>query len=321
MARVATAGTANDASAPAWLVRAATALVAVTYVLLVFGSTVRVHGAGLACPDWPLCFGDVVPQLNFEVFLEWGHRVLAGSISVGFVVLGIAVLRSAALRARAGAVWLVAATVLAVQIVLGGLTVLELLAQWTVTSHLLAGNTFCAMLMLLTRRIAQDRLAAPSPVAGPGRLMAVGLAVLVIAQFALGGLVSSSHAGLACGPTFPSCGGASWAPTFSGLVGLQVMHRITAFAVLAGAIAVAASVRGGPAGRAAKVVLAIVCGQVILGISNVLLLMPVEVTILHSAGAAAVFLSTAWLNDEVRRAPAPDALVRPDAAPTLAEAR
>jgi cytochrome c oxidase assembly protein subunit 15 len=54
------------------LARLATALVASTYVLLVFGASVRVHGAGLACPDWPLCFGEVIPTLNFEVVWSGG---------------------------------------------------------------------------------------------------------------------------------------------------------------------------------------------------------------------------------------------------------
>ena len=45
-------------SIPQRTVRSAFALVALTWMLLVFGSTVRVHGAGLACPDWPLCFDD-----------------------------------------------------------------------------------------------------------------------------------------------------------------------------------------------------------------------------------------------------------------------
>ena len=53
------------------LTRLATGLVATTYVLLVFGASVRVHGAGLACPDWPLCFGEVVPEIDFAV----GHQL------------------------------------------------------------------------------------------------------------------------------------------------------------------------------------------------------------------------------------------------------
>ena len=105
-----------------------TALTAVTYALLVFGSSVRVHGAGLACPDWPLCFGEVIPALDFQVFLEWGHRVLAGGVSLGYVALMWAVFRDGERRRRIGWLTAVGAMVLATQVVLGGLTVLELLS-------------------------------------------------------------------------------------------------------------------------------------------------------------------------------------------------
>ena len=84
------------------LARLATALVTTTYVLLVFGASVRVHGAGLACPDWPLCFGEVIPTLNFEVGLEWGHRVLAGLISLGFLGLIVGMWTA---RERVGREW------------------------------------------------------------------------------------------------------------------------------------------------------------------------------------------------------------------------
>ena len=40
----------------ALLSRGCFALLALSYGLIVLGSTVRAHGAGLACPDWPLCF-------------------------------------------------------------------------------------------------------------------------------------------------------------------------------------------------------------------------------------------------------------------------
>ena len=121
----------------------AAVLVVMTYALMVFGAAVRVHGAGLACPDWPQCFGQIIPPLDFEVGLEWGHRALAGVISLGFLGLGYGILRDAELRSRLAPLWAVALVALGVQVVLGGLTVLELLAEWTVTSHLLGANTFC----------------------------------------------------------------------------------------------------------------------------------------------------------------------------------
>lgn len=280
-------------------------LVAVTYVLLVFGSTVRIHDAGLACPDWPMCYGQVVPSLDFEIFLEWGHRALAGMISLAFLGLGGLILTHRDLRRRLGALWGLSAVVLAIQIVLGGLTVLELLAEWTVTSHLLTGNTFC-LLLLVTALALQERHrpVQRQAVGWAPRIAVVLLAAVVMGQLGLGGFVASSHAGLACGPAWPSCGGNAWFPTFSGMIGLQVMHRIGAYTVLAVALLVAASLRGrGRAGRAALVVLGVVLVQACIGIANVWLAMPAIITALHSAGAAATVLCTTWLFSETWRAP------------------
>lgn len=286
--------------------RIAIALTLTTWGLLVFGASVRVHGAGLACPDWPLCFGQVVPPIDFQVGLEFGHRVLAGLISLGFLALGAGMLRiRRALPTGAGALWLLAALVLCVQIVLGGLTVLELLAEWTVTSHLLAGNTFCLTLLLLTLTLREGLAPRTRAPIGPAvRVAAVAMGGLVFAQLAMGGLVASSYAGLACG-TFPSCNGGAWFPTFSGPIGLQVTHRLIAYLLLGTAALLVALTRGrGLPGRLALALLAVVSLQASLGIANVLLGLPVEVTLLHSFGAAATVLTTGWLHHEIWRAPA-----------------
>lgn len=283
------------------------ALAAVTWGLLIFGATVRVHGAGLSCPDWPLCFGQVVPELNFQVFLEWGHRVLAGTISVGFVGLGGWVLYRPELRARAGWLWAGALVVLITQIVLGGLTVLQLLAYWSVTLHLLTGNLFLLALLAIANGLD------PRPIAASvgTRRLARAVAAMWFIQMALGGLVASNYAGLAC-TEWPTCNGGVWVPAFDGIVGLQIAHRAGAYALFALAAAFAFNARGSGAAGAAMVVFGIVLAQVALGVANVLLAMPVEIAVLHSAiadliGITAVLVALRLSTASVAAAPVPGA--------------
>ncbi|MDP3940068.1 MAG: COX15/CtaA family protein, partial [Deltaproteobacteria bacterium] len=129
------------------------ALVGLTWMLIVFGAIVRAHGAGLACPDWPYCFGSLLPRLDFRVLLEWGHRAIAGSLVLLFTGAARYTLREPELRARVGGKILLASALLAVQVVLGGLTVLHLLAEWSVVSHLVTGNAFCLVLLLTARAL------------------------------------------------------------------------------------------------------------------------------------------------------------------------
>lgn len=289
--------------------RAYFALAGLTYALIVLGALVRAHGAGLSCPDWPLCFGEVIPQLDFKVAFEFGHRVVAGGVAILFAALSFATLRHPELGPALRRPLAIAAVLLAVQIVLGGLTVLKLLAIWTVTSHLLTGNAFALALVLVGRRTLA--LARPSPSAPAGsalgasaiahaRIMTAAVAALLVAQVALGGLVSSSYAGLVC-PDWPTCMNGEYFPTFSGIQGLHVLHRTLAYALIV-ALPLAA-IRARP-DRALARLLGLASGLVVcqaaVGVTNVLLRLPVEITALHSALAAALVctlglaVETAW---------------------------
>lgn len=281
---------AQDARAARRLAAGFAILLAVTWALIVLGALVRAHEAGLACPDWPLCFGEFVPRFDLKVAFEYSHRVTALGVSLGFVALAWLALRRAALRrATARAIGL-AAGLLALQILLGALTVWHLLAFWSVTAHLLTGTSFA--LVLLWIACALRDLAAPPP-----RLPAVSTACrrallvsasLLAVQIALGGLVSSRYAGLIC-PEWPTCNGGVWFPSWRGDMGLHLLHRTNAYALL---VALAgAAFAGRSDARLRPILLAalgITVAQVIVGIANVRLGLPVEVTGLHSALAAAL---------------------------------
>ena len=286
-----------------WLANGFFALSGLTVALMVLGALVRAHGAGLACPDWPLCFGEFIPSIDFKVAFEFSHRVFAGSISLAFVTLSLLSLRQAALRQAIGKGLLLAGIALFIQIILGALTVWLKLAVWTVSAHLLTANffvvtIFCVALSLNDLEHSTPRQQASFSV----RLGFLAVAVLLVAQIALGGLVSSSYAGLAC-PAWPSCNGDSWFPSWRGTVGLHLLHRMNAYLLLSAMLCLLwVCAANKQLIKPAVFILSLGFAQVLVGIANVVGGLPVEVTGLHSALAAILILGLSYGNWHAWRA-------------------
>ncbi|MBD2212351.1 heme A synthase [Calothrix sp. FACHB-156] len=176
-----------------------------TLILMAIGSATRVMNAGLACPDWPLCYGELVPakQMNFQVFLEWFHRLDAALI--GLSAIALAGLSWWYRRVLPN--WLPWASTFALflivfQGVLGGLTVTELLRFDIVTAHL--GT---ALLFFTTLLIIGTALTPYQGTRNVGSLPWLGLtaAVLVYLQSLLGALVGSRWALHQCLGTSQLC--------------------------------------------------------------------------------------------------------------------
>lgn len=170
--------------------RIAMGIAIATWMVMAIGSATRVMNAGLACPDWPLCYGSVLPaeQMNLQVFLEWFHRLVAST--VGFATI---VLFGASWYFRQSLPkWLPWATsgslsLVVFQGILGGLTVTQLLRFDIVTAHLGTGLLFFSSLLAITTALTNQA------------------AVLTYCQSILGALVASQWALHQCFATQDMC--------------------------------------------------------------------------------------------------------------------
>ena len=295
--------TETMAQGNAWLL-----LAAVTWLLVGFGALVRAKQAGLACPDWPLCFGEVVPDVRLEgVIYEFGHRLLAGVVALAFAVLSWRAWRVPEVRQRVGGIVVVAAVVLVLQIVMGGLTVLLVErpasgvprpAAWTVTTHLILGNSFVALVAAAGMRLRRSDAHSLAPTTACRVVLALWTLCLA-AQFLLGGVIAANLAGLVC-IEFPTCSGGIWFPAWGGMMGAQLLHRLNGFALVALAGGLAWRAGSGPNAGLSRLVAVAALLQVALGAANIWFALPPAVTVGHSAVASLLFVSTALLWDRGR---------------------
>src|SRR6185295_3055279 len=138
--------------------------VAGTLGLVTIGVVVRATDAGLGCPDWPFCYGQLLPPAgDFKAWIEWIHRTVAAVI--GLEILGLAVLAVRDHRARRSILWPTLGAVLLVgfQAWLGRETVRLGNTGESVTAHLAAAMALVGLLVYVLVRSSY-----PSRVTGSG---------------------------------------------------------------------------------------------------------------------------------------------------------
>ncbi|OLS23033.1 MAG: Heme A synthase [Candidatus Heimdallarchaeota archaeon LC_3] len=118
------------------------------FILMIFGGYVKAIGAGLACPDWPFCHGQIIPfQFGTEPFIwvlmEYVHRLIALSVTILLIILVYQSYyhrnesrKDDPIGMRRFMLILIILVLLSVQISLGGLTIFSSLNEFIVTSHL-----------------------------------------------------------------------------------------------------------------------------------------------------------------------------------------
>jgi cytochrome c oxidase assembly protein subunit 15 len=314
-----------------------------TFVVVVVGAYVRLSDAGLGCPDWPGCYGELTPHLAQDdiakavedqggthgpvslgkAWKEMFHRYIAGGL--GLVILAIAV--TAWLRRRELRQSPLLATSLLVlvmfQAALGMWTVTLLLKPVIVTLHLLGGLATLALLAWLGLR---QETFKPVPAAAMRlRPWALLTLLIVIGQIMLGGWVSTNYAALAC-VDFPTCHG-QWLPEMDFYHGFQLVrelgmtaagthlsydaitaihwtHRVGAVVTFLCAGGFAlVLLRTAGLARYGAVLLAVLLLQVALGIANVVAGLPLAVAAAHNAGAAILLVTAVVINFALRRKP------------------
>jgi heme A synthase len=298
--------------------RLALATAIATFVLLIVGSLVHGTGSSLACPDWPLCYGQFFPKMENGVEFEHSHRLVASGVGLMTVTLAVMLLFRKARGLRA--LGIAAALLVVFQGVLGGITVIYKLPRAISIAHLFTSMCFFSLTIVIALRTAPRLPEMPRQVVRLRRSLVVAWGA-VIAQIVLGGVVRHTASGIAC-LDVPLCNGSFWPALAPERV--QMIHRFGA--VVAGSIAIAVAIRVFRAAQGvawlralALAPLVLVLVQIALGTASVLSLLDLTIITAHLAVGAALLGSfvVLWgLCPAESRAPA----ARPADAPTGAMA-
>jgi cytochrome c oxidase assembly protein subunit 15 len=306
-------------------------IAAMIFAMVVVGGATRLTGSGLSITEWNPIMGTIPPlssadwQMAFEKYKlssqyrlqnsgiplsdfqfifwwEWTHRVLGRSIAIVFFV-PLAIF--AAYRMLPGRLWprLFGLFILGgFQGVLGwymvasGLVDRVSVSQYRLAAHL----TLAALIFALTFWVYFSLIQRHRWMGSGTQILALGIAALVLVQITAGGFVAGLDAGQGYN-TWPLMDGTLvpsgllnaqpwWTNLFENALTVQFDHRMLAYLIFALVTAQAMITRQ----ASANVLLALVVLQVVLGISTLLLHVPLALALLHQAGALLVLAASVW---------------------------
>lgn len=309
-----------------------------TLCVVVLGAYVRLSDAGLGCPDWPGCYGTLtVPQSESAIahaqvtypdspiehgkaWKEMIHRYLAGAL--GLFVLAIFV-QAWRMRSQIKVANWLPVTLLALisfQAALGMWTVTMLLKPVIVSAHLIGGMSTLAILTWITHR-HWGAFASTTQLSYSMRLWIRGAIIVLFMQIFLGGWTSTNYAALAC-TDFPTCHG-MWIPEMdfsnafnwfrelgvggdgnplplAAFTAIQWTHRIGALVTFIYLAWLGLSLlKHTQLKKIVHIMLGLLVVQIILGIANLLLHLPLVLAVGHNMGAALLLMSVVVLNSKI----------------------
>ena len=301
-------------------------------IVVILGAYARLADAGLGCPDWPGCYGqllvpDVVsseyerPLDIAKAWKEMVHRYAASTLGLAIIVIFIFAALGKTERAQSIRVPAALLLLVGFQGALGMWTVTELVHPGIVTMHLLGGfstTTLIFWLLLNQRKPIQLN----QDISKRDKIILVVVTVLLAFQIFLGGGTSTNYAALSCGEYFPSCLDQMWPDNMDfenafywGPLGIdyefgvlenparsaiQMVHRIGALVITGALIGLAFAYKNYTMLRNnIFIILLLLSIQVGLGIINVVMSLPMFAAVMHNAVALGLLLSLISLAHKV----------------------
>ncbi len=298
-------------------------------IVVILGAYTRLGDAGLGCPDWPGCYGqlivpDVVDGTKIEGYdrpveaakgwKEMVHRYAASALGLVIIILWFLALKGKTQRFQSMLLPSFTALFVMLQGAFGMWTVTLMVHPGIVTTHLIGGFVTTALLVWLYLNQNHQTSAYRHTLSRHKYLLFITLFVLSL-QIILGGWTSTNYAALSCGDQFPTCLG-SWWPDMDfvralywGPIGaehdyefgvlenqaraaIQMMHRIGALITTILIIFLIFSFRNYMHLKDNLLLIGgLLIAQVSLGILNIVLSLPMVIAVLHNAVALLLLLS------------------------------
>jgi len=297
-----------------------------TLIVISLGAWVRLTDAGLGCPDWPGCYGllttpdtvdelakarEYYPNADIDVGKAWRemlHRYMAGLL--GLYVFFITYI-SIKYSKRSYTLPVLISILIIIQAIMGMLTVTMLVKPTIVTTHLFFGMLTATLLFINSLKYSNTSMTSE-------KIPAIALIIITITwifliiQILLGGWTSTNYASLAC-TDFPKCLD-QWYPkemifneafnvinlpdvnyeggilAYGAKVAVHYTHRITAliltFVFISALYVVFKLNKHSLLKKIMSISIIFFILQVILGISNVVYSLPLNIAVWHTMNAA-----------------------------------
>jgi protoheme IX farnesyltransferase len=267
--------------------------------LVTIGVIVRATDSGLGCPDWPFCYGQLLPPADdAKAWIEWIHRTVAALI--GFEILGLAILALRDHRRRRSIVWptLAAVALVGFQAWLGRETVRLGNSGESVTAHLAAAMLLVGLLVYLAVRAGRPAQLEDRGANQRFTLLSAFGAAATFVLLLFGSQVTATDSALVF-PDWPLMGG-SLAPALTDVTSAHVLHRwvagLVGLIVLAIAVVAWRTQRERPARVRLAVAAAILFAvQIAIGGAQVLTRLEAWTQTLHLALGAVIWATLAGL--------------------------